>query len=593
MKSKLKQDCGFAIIYVIFFLFVLSLMGTAMYLYSISSLRSVRYLSDKKKAEYLAQAGVEASSYAYQLAINSGDSDAVTLVSSTATDEANKNVINTNYVYLVYRNGYKYVSFAQLSGYNDEEIIGCYKVKITTKLDVTPTKLLKETEGNVSGFEAYWTQIKESQRYFEATGYALNGKPTSDTVANVQQKIIASAVKKAYISEPVQALGRFYNDKDNEPYSGLKSGVIDGAVSGKKVIKDDEGNNVNVDKAKMDNYEVLGKYQTGTELTLKVDLFKNIPLIGKYIGISYENKITIASQTVPILMAYTTGNMIMNAPQSGTISFKQNQSNMVSFVGKSNLFLNSDLDVTPSKGYFNIMYLRGNNIVINGDIDIYVYGFTRSTFKLFQNVTNIYNAIAGNYAWSTVVIGTAEQESVDADDPAKVQANVYRRRVTDKNGNEVTGTNGSKDGYGMCGKVFFGGNVFINLQVPNVGTYRYKAFSAGDTYYYDDNLPQQCGGRAGYGIDLFKYFVDYSIATKKYSDNVLERFAEVMGLYYSSSGSNSTPTTYVLGTETGNGEEDLTYCAMRKIDRVKYKDGYKALIPPTQADDTSLRWVLG
>ena len=228
------------------------------------------------------------------------------------------------------------------------------------------------------------------------------------------------------MAEPVQALGRYYSNNDNELLSGLKAGVIDGSVNGQTTIKDEDGNNVTVDKARIESFNVLGKYQTGTELTLKVDLFKNIPLIGKYIGISYENKINVASQTIPILMAYTTGNMIMNPPSNGVISFKPNQSNMVSFVGKSNLFLNSDLDVTPSKGYFNIMFLRGNNIVINGDIDIYVYGFTRSTFKLFQNLTNIASAIGGNYAWSTVVLGTAEQESADANDPGKVEADIYR-----------------------------------------------------------------------------------------------------------------------------------------------------------------------
>ncbi len=588
MKSKIKQESGFAIIYVMFFLLVLSLMGTAMYMYSISSLRSVKYLSNRKKAEYLAQAGVEASAYAYQIAINSSDSNAVNLVSSTGFEGAE---ISSNNVYLVYDNGsYKYVDFSGLGSYNDNQVIGFYKVKVTTSAEKTPTKLLKETEGNLTGFTSYWTEISESQRQFEATGYALSGKPSSDTD---KSKILASARKKAYMAEPVQALGRYYSNNDNELLSGLKAGVIDGSVSGNKTIKDEDGNNVTVDKAKVEAFNVLGKYQTGTTLTLKVDLFKNIPLIGKYIGISYENTLTVASQTIPILMAYTTGNMIMNPPSTGLISFKPNQSNMVSFVGKSNLFLNSDLDVTPSRGYFNVMFLRGNNIVINGDIDIYVYGFTRSTFKLFQNLTNIASAIGGNYAWSTVVLGTAEQESANANDPGKVEANIYRRRVTDKNGNEITsGSNASREGYGTCGRVFFGGNVFINLQVPNIGTYRYKAFSAGDTYFYDDNLPQQCGGRSGYGIDLFKYFIDYSIATKKYSDNVLERFAEVMGLYYSSSGSKSTPTTYVLGNGTGNGEQDLTYCAMRKIS-IEKGDKYLDLIPPSQADDTSIIWVDG
>lgn len=572
MKNKLKQNGGFAIIYVIFFLFVLSLMGTAMYLYSVTSLRSVRFLSDRKKAEYLAQAGVESAAYAYQMAVSASgkDASANTLISVSQTEGS---TIQSNVVYLIYRNGYKYVKASEIGGYNDNEIIGYYTVTITSAVDLSVANLLEEDASAPSGLTSYPVEIKESQRVIEATGHVgKQGAPGG-----------VGATKKAYLSEPVQAFGKYYMD----------DGIIDGSVTTRKktlTYADENGNEQTkqVPIATNSEFNVLGEYKTGSSLYIRISLFNNIPFIGKYIGIDNTYPINMRQQTIPILMAYTTGNMLMNEPQAGKVTFKQNQSNMVSFIGKKNLFVNTEIDVTPSKTCFNIMYLRGDNIVLNGDVEIYVYGYTRSTSSLLgrlfgQGMTDLYNGIAGNYCWSTVVIGTPNMATASEADP--VTDAVYSLAPT------ITAegvTYQSKGGYGRCGKIFFGGNVFVNIQIPNVGIYRYKAFNAGDTYFYDDNLPQYVGGKEGYGIDLFKYFVDYSIATKRYSDNVLSRFTEVMAMYYSST--NKTPTSYVIG----NGDGAITYDAMRKIDRSKYSaDTFASLVPPDPTDGSSLTWVLG
>lgn len=582
MKTKLKQNGGFAIVSVVFLLFVLSLMGTAMYMYSVTSLRSVRFLSDRKKAEYLAQAGVESASYAYQLAVSASGSNAAanTLISSTNSEGAS---MQSNQVYLVFdrsepdNNHYKYVKGSSIGSYTDDQIIGYYDVTVTSAVDISVANLLEEDTTSASGVTSYPVEIKESQRIIEAHGHV--GRAGAGGVG---------ATKKAYLSEPVQALGKFYND----------DGIIDGGVTNqKKTIKyDDNGTekSVQVPIAKNDNFNVLGTYSTGTTLMIKISLFNNIPFIGKYIGIENSYPITLNQQTVPILMAYTTGNMIMNQPTAGTITFKPNQSNMVSFIGKQNIFINTNIDVTPSKTCFNVMYLRGDTIVLNGDVEIYVYGFTRSSSSLLgrlfgQNMTSMYQAIAGNYCWSTVVIGTPNPETSTVSDP--VHQAIYTLAPTISSSGV---TMPSQGGYGKCGKIFFGGNVFVNIQIPNVGNYRYKAFNAGDTYYFDDNLPQSVGTKEGYGIDLFKYFIDYSIATKRYSDNVLSRFTEVMAMYYSTT--DKTPTTYVIGTDDGV----ITYNAMRKIERDPYSgaftysaDTFKSLVPPDPTDGSSLTWVLG
>ncbi len=585
MKTKLKQNSGFAIVSVVFLLFVLSLMGTAMYVYSVTSLRSVRFLSDRKKAEYLAQSGVEAASYAYQLAVSaSGSNDGAKNLVSTRDASGNFLPIDSNTVYLIYdrsvtdNNHYKYVDATTAAGKTDDQIIGHYTVTITATTEKSVANILQEDSTSASGLTSYPVEITESQRTIEAVGKV--GRAGGGGI---------SAKKKAVLSEPVQALGKYYND----------DGVVDGGITNqtKTITYTDESGTEKTKQvpiAKTSAFEVLGKYTTGSTLQIKISLFNNIPFIGRYIGIENSYPITLSSSTVPILMAYTTGNMLMGEPTAGQISFKQGQSNMVSFIGKKNLFVDTGIDVTPTKTNFNIMFLRGDTIVLNGDVEIYVYGFTRSSSSLLgrlfgQNLTNMYNAIAGNYCWSTVVIGTPNIETATEIDPVHSSPYYLAPTYTDATSGI---TLPSDAGYGKCGKIFFGGNVFINLQIPNVGTYRYKAFDAGDVYYYDDNLPQYVGGKEGYGIDLFKYFIDYSIATKRYSDNVLSRFAEVMGMYYSTT--DKTPTTYVFGNDG-----TVLYSAMRKIERTATdgftypQDTYKSLVPPDPTDGSSLTWILG
>lgn len=582
MKTRLKENDGFAIVSVVFLLFVLSLMSTAMFMYSITSLRSVRFLSDRKKAEYLAQAGVEATSYAFQLAVKSQEPEAGKLIANTTADGS---IIDSNRVYLTYQTGigYKYVEAnadGSCSGsYSDDEIIGYYEVSIESK----PVNRVEKTisnekvasnlgSGGENSFKPYLVEVSEGQRFFTAVGHSSGG---------------ASARKKAYISEPAQALAKYYD---------VKTGVIDGSTgSGTKTLTytDANGNKETqaVPLAKNEAFSVLGEYTTGSQLNIDISLFNNIPILGKYLGITLQKPIPITKRTIPILMGFSSGNMILNQPDSGTISFKPNQDNMVAMIGSENLFLNSNVDVTPSRTYFNTLFLKGNNIVISGDIEMYVYGFQK--MRLFQNSANLLTLFAKNYCLGNVVIGTPNPETATNMDPVSNNS-IYSSVIYELN--ESTGIyekKGQVNGYGKCGKVFFGGDVFVNVEIPNTGTYRYKVFSAGDTYYYDDNLPAYVGGPTGYGIDLFKYFIDSAVASGKYTENVNERLGQVMALYYSSGG--KVPVSYVTGIETADGKPTgaVIYNAMRKIDMKEFsQDTYASLIPPDSTDVASLNWVL-
>lgn len=580
MKTKLKENNGFAIVSVLFLLVVLSMMATAMFLYSITSLRSVRYLSDRKKAEYLAQAGVESASYAFQLAVKSQETAAKDLIVQTGNEG---DIINSNKVYMVYKDGaYSYVE--DVSSYKDDEIIGYYEVEIESKPMKIVQKAIKndKTAGSLSSpsgteasFKQYLVEISEGQRVFTATGHA--------------HKNNATARKKAYISEPSQGLGRFYD---------AETGVIDASLSGgsKTLTYTDANGNTetqSVPVATNSAYSVLGEYKTASQFTINYSLFENVPILNRFLATAGSIPIPVpgGSRTIPILMGFTSGNMILNSPKSGEIKFKENQDNMVALIGETNLFVNSNVDVTPSMSKFNTLFLRGNNIVIGGDIEMYVYGFQK--LKLFQGLSNLVTAFGQRYALGSVVIGTPNPETSTNTDPVN-NNNIYRAKVFKLN--ESTGVYEKEkevNGYGKCGKVFFGGDVFVNVEIPNVGTYRYKVFSSGDTYYFDDDLPAYEGGPVGYGIDLFKYFVDNAVASGKYTENVNERLGQIMALYYS--GTGKAPTSYVTGVENSEGKPTgvITYNAMRKIDMDKFgQDTYASLIPPDATDATSLKWIL-
>jgi hypothetical protein len=175
--------------------------------------------------------------------------------------------------------------------------------------------------------------------------------------------------------------------------------------------------------------------------------------------------------------------------------------------------------------------------------------------------------------------------------------------------------------YGRSGKVFFGGNVYVNITMPSVGTYRYRAFQSGDVYYFDADYKNTRKTLLGLtdgtlatdagngGIDLFRYFLEKSIATNRYSTNVLGRFSDIIDFYYGNSGDGAAlvvkggvaTRAYVQykvdskGVSTG---ETLLYDAMRKIDQNFSKttgkneegDRFPSIIPPNPGDASALKW---
>lgn len=522
IKSSLKNKDGMALPGVLVIFAVLCVFAAAMYILAMSSLREVRYLSERKKAEYLAQAGVEAAAYAYQTAVNNrgNNADYDNFVEDSSNDE--NSVITMKKVYMVWFDDTRSYGFlkedevdAFVSAHGKEDVIGSYEAELTNSVQTYDEFTIQkyDSDSGTTTQTSDVVELKADIKVIKATGYSYN--------SNTVQK------KTAYIPNPKQAYGSFYGD----------DGIID------------------MNSADL---TTVGEYTFPSKLTLKTNHFGSF-------------SINTTQRTVPLKLAYSAGNMIIGKPQGKNvddITLPENKDNMIVFAGMNDLFVQAGIDTNPSNTRFNYVFLRGNNIVINGNIELYAYGFTRNTnLNLTSNLGTLADIIRGRYRFSTVIIGTPSKAGTTVNDPVRSD---------------------SKYNFGDCGRIYFGGDVFINIQFPNVGTYRYKAFSSGDVYYFNDDLHRSTdpNDQTPYGIDLFKYFLDRSIATKAYSDNVLNRFQDLIDTYYDVNGKANT-TVYVQGDGNGNIVKD----SMRKIDVNKYKDDtYSSIIPPDPVGAEPIIW---
>lgn len=558
-RIKLNPKSGMALPGVLILLLVLSLLGTAMYAYSMQSVQSVRFASDGKKAEYLAQAGVEATAYAYQVALNNEKNlSAVTNFFLNANQVANA-TIESNKVWLVYDKGIKDYKYIKDTGSepSDEnyDVIGYFQVRVEeTVRNDSVTVRNYDKEGKQIGEDSS-KPLPSKIKIFRAVG----------TVGNTKR------AKSAYINDAKNANGLYYG----------ANGIIDGKYT------DDSSSSPKSQAT--EKFVQSGSFQTASTLSFK---FKWLNLI---FGDSIQPKpINVSSETVPFALCYSSGNLILDPPKDAKrLTFASDQSNMVSFVSRNDLFVRTGVDTTSSNGRFNTLFLKGNRIVVDGDLDCSAYGFTRnSAISLFKNIGTLYDLLQRKYRYATVTIDALDDASIT--NPYVTTPYTYQR----------------------SGQIFFGGNVFINITLPNLGTYRYKAFSAGDVYFFDADVKQSYYGNSTLdtnsgsndGIDLMRYFLEYSIATNKYSQNVLSRFEDLIEFYYGNStegdnagGINYTGTTangaYLrwtvdANTHVSNGPDGIQYNAMRKIDieNPEYHDTPKSIVPPSPSGGAGLQW---
>ena len=595
-EIKFNHKSGMALPGVMILLVVLSLLGTAMYAYSMQSVRSVRYASDGKKAEYLARAGIEATAYAYQVAMNSTGTDANGLADFMGEIADGSTHIESNTVWLVYdKTTREYVYLkdtrTQEQQQNDQEngvewpssssydIIGNFVVVMyqETKEDTIRVYNYDENGQVIGNPDGVDRALPSNIKLLTATGTAVNG---------------AKRQKTAYLTDVMNAYKRYYGD----------NGIIDGKYASTSSPSEVAyGNNSTPAGGCSASTPFIysGSYKTSSTLTFRFKWLNKI--FGE--GIQPDPQ-TVASETVPFSLAYSAGNLVLDKPKNAkNISFVSGQSNMVSFVSRNNIFVRTGIDTTSTDGHFNTCVLKGNKIVVDGDINVAAYGFTRtSSMALINNIGVLSDLMKQKYRYATLTIDALNDTDI---------SNPYH---------------GVPYTYDRSGVIYFGGNVFVNITLPNVGTYRYKAFSAGDAYYFDadvhasyinnlgSNAPESTDLGSDDGIDLFRYFLEYSIATKKYSKNVLDRFSDLIEFYYGNSSEaqvaegetgkaifisgNEAVGAYFkfrIDTSTGHGtgnKDDILYNAMRKIDikNTTYGDTPRDIIPPKPSDASSIKW---
>lgn len=509
MKRQLKDNRGVALSMVMILLSVMTVLGGVIYAYTMQSIKTLQYGTDRQKAEYLARSGIEASVFMYQDAMLQYDKSEEIRQFLDAShydkDAQEDHPIVTNWVYLLADGK----TFAD-GGSGDEptppneDYIGYYRVTITNDE--------KEYE-MPTGDGGTETKIEYIKRF--------------KCVACCGDR---AATRQAYIVPLVDITGK-------------------GWVSPQGVLQ--------LDSSKSDETSIIAQDTISIDcglidrlVTAVADLFDPDR---RYVNGRIKNQ--------PLYVGATSGNMVIAKPkEADVIRFESGDKHdhITGLVSLSNLFVECGIDVEPDKKHFNSLILRGNEIVIDGEINMYVYdpGVNKPN-SLLGVGPGIITKIAGNYRYSTVVLGTPAELGTTVTDPMPISAG----------------------GLGMCGKVYFGGDVYVNIITRN-STRKYKVFSAGDICYFDGDF--QIGGKP-YGVDLLKYFLDTSIAEGNYASTVLQQFERTREFYYP----NATVQEVYSKYKRGN-----TPPSMRVIDLDKNKlyDTVAETVPPSSGDASYIIW---
>ena len=600
-KIKFNPKSGMALPSVIIILFIVSMLGTAMYAFSYDSLRSIRYASDTKKAQYLARAGVEATASAYQLAV----SNPYTVEGVSDFLAAGNNAdITSNNIYLVYdtseenvKERYKFVTESEVASFDSKYVIGHYDVVIKNEDKLAQVKVrplidaANPPDPNTPPVTITKT-ITSKIKVITATGYAGNSK----------EEIVG------YLEDAKMAKGAYYGS----------NGIIDGHYTDdhETLTQTTVGGKTYKSQATEALFQ-SGVYKTTQKLYFKFKWLNQI--FGE--GIQ-PSPIDIGSREIPLAVGYSAGNLIFDrpSPDNKIITLLKGQDNIVTFTSGNNLFVRSDIDVSSSDGKFNFLTLKGKNIVIDGNVALSAYSFTRNNTSAFtSNIGTLRDLLNAKYRYATITIAATEGYS------DQTYNNIYRKYKDDSN---------MPYRFENAGKVFFGGNVYVSIDMPNVGTHNYRAFSAGDVYYFDANpkksrfellgktyVEDTTTGSAG--IDLFRYFLEKSVAEKRYSSNVLKRFVDLINFYYGSSvdkedasgdpGDDQTIITKSEGSskiavglyveweitdlnDPASSTGTILFDGMRKIQPdVSSPNCYKYdrvthVVPPNPADASGVKW---
>ena len=581
MKKYIKNKEGMALPMVLTIMTILMLFASSMAIYSYSSLRAVRYLSNEKKAYYLARAGVESGAFAYQQAVGAigGENNETVqkLVDQAQGRGENGNkAVTTERVYLVDEKDpanentpWENLKFTETQPVNNIGVLGYFDIEMGWGVDsVLITQESNDEKNQNDPTKTNFIKKEKAERVVVVKATAVCGFGDDE----VQQTVSAFVIDPTII-ENTSAL---YNEKGE-----LKIGTEAEKVFNKKTEI------IYADQLENKNYPGF------------IGFFRNLlrSLGDKLIKLIWPDVAT--GQQVDFYYKTSTGSLVLGKPAKGkNLTCNVNENGFYAFSATGDLFLDGlginaapgrrlhGTIFTPGKSNFVSIGLFGDEIVVDGDITMYAY-VTDSRYNT-QHQDNLV-MLQNKFYMGTVLIGDANVNPPDRFD-----------------------TVSPKDG-GICvngkavpvNKIFFNGGVYLKVKTRWGSEETYKVFNSGDIAYFYGQYEETSnnggqGDTTARGIDLMKYFVDAVLADAEgyhYGESVKKKMRDIRRMYYGYD-ENKKGDYKSYFTDTKIPTENQTRL-VRKL-QVSYKgktpkvDGdvknVAQLVPPSPLDEAAVIW---
>lgn len=552
MKKYLDNKKGMAMPMVLIIMVILTLFATALALYANSSLKSVRWMSDEKKAYYLAQAGVEAANQAYQnlLAVERDPNGAVgfedeekaaaiALVQESETKDASgkkTKVLTTAPVYLAYNDSdgtnagtlWEGLHFTQTNP--GEAAIGTFTVEIGNGKDTVITG----TDSNGNKIES-----EIDVKVYRSVA----------TVGSISREVYAYITPAEFATET-----QLYNE--DGVLNKVTDAIKESSTAGTPKTYTDPAVTNGFDKVTVDRFDPqrVSEIQGGGIGNFFKRLANGIIMIifNAIFGDKYERPYATYLKT-------SEGNLVLTKPANAdVISCNENEDNFYVFGTAKNLFLqNTGIDATPTKGYYAAIGLYGQDIVVDDDITMYAYIPKRNLGGLpIDFFTTLISTFGNRYRLGTVVIGNGSKLA-----PSKLDSRTGNEgglKIESISSNEKLPVN----------RVFFNGNVYLKVEEQGSGVETFRVFESGDIAYFygmynlnDSSSESVYEGKEIAGIDLTKFFIDAVIAHadgyNNYSDRTIQKLRRVKELYYG--GDDANYESYVTSNNVLIRKLGITY----------------------------------
>ncbi len=568
MKKYLKNREGMALPMVLIIMTVLTILAAGLGTYASQALRSVKYMDAQKQAYYLARAGVEAGSFAYQNAstktsnsYNNMDNFKNGLVGFTTIDKLvtvvhdSDEVVTSNKVYLVYDDtaanegtmwdGLKFATYSSDEvAKQSAGVIGYFSLEVAGAQDEV---IVKDDNGNDT---TVLTDVVE----FRSTAVCFNDD--GDEVTRV-------------------STGYVY------PAEQISSETCYGADG---YLSTDSADFDNVDP-KTVRYDSINTQDGPWWKRLNNGLIKLIFDIGVGLGVipSEEN-----------IMVYEKiggGDLVFARPSEdvGELKINKNENNFYIFSTSGAIILeDTGLSVDPSKGTYATIGLYGSDIVVDGDITMGVYH--ARTSGILNATEQIVNTLGNRYRLGTVMIGNG----VTSGGEFSEYLSYSQGGITDQNGNKLDNAS----------RIFFNGNVNVKIYSQGGSTETYRVFSAGDICLFNgvyevtnDNLDGK--EVATRGIDLLKYFLDAVIAKEDgylLGESAIKKMTEIRDIYYGDPADSGEPSYFEGNTrairklDVNFGSTEVTIDGKSLLYTVGSKQLIEYIQQPTPTQSSNINW---